>query len=134
MAIYTDINSLYKVLAEVDNILVFDEQAIIIGLINTLNTMVDQDGISERPFRPNFPNTNFTKLLNEPIDIMTAFQVNMALESILVNNPRAAYDPQNTSVVPNINAGGFDITIGLIDKISSRRVNFSFIYNSVITV
>jgi len=128
MPMYTDINPLYGVVPGITDLRCYDGQAIVIGLINTLNTMVDPDGISERPFRPNFPNQNFNRLLEEPIDDMTAFQINMALESILANNPRATFDPNNTSVVPNLAEAGFDISISLIDKITGQATPFAFLY------
>lgn len=126
MPTYVDINSMYSVSPTAD-ILCEDDIAIINGIINTLNTYADMDGISERPFIPSFY-SSLILLLEEPVDTMTAFQIKIELENLIANNPRALIDNARTKVVPNSQGNGYDITLGVINRFTRKSIVTSFYY------
>ena len=126
MPTYVDINSMYSVSPTAD-ILCEDDLAIINGIINTINTYADMDGISERPFIPSFY-CGLILLLEDPVDDMTAFQVKIELENIIANNPRALIDATRTNVTPNAQGNGYDIDLGIINRFTKKTIVTSFFY------
>jgi phage baseplate assembly protein W len=120
---YKDISTYFGVLEDMD-LLCLDDDSILNGFINLLNTTKDQDGLGERPFRPNIGNT-LMQLLEEPVDDMTAYKINMCLQDTAKQCARATLSPK-TTVTPNRESGSFDLRIVLISGITGKEITGFF--------
>jgi phage baseplate assembly protein W len=124
MSTYVDINTYYGVVEDV-NLLALDDDAILNGFLNILNTIKDQDGISEKPFRPN-SGSSLYQLLQEPLDETTVFKIRMALEDAAKQLTRATIDLKQSVVQVNRDKGCFEIQLVLTNSITNKSITGFF--------
>ena len=128
MSTYRDLSTYYGELEGV-GITCTDDDAILNGFINLVNTLKDSDGISERPFRPNLGST-FYSLVQDPLDDFTSFQIKRALEHLATQTTRAKFS-NSTTVTPNLNQQCFDIKIVLINTATGNTITGFFNLSSL---
>lgn len=126
MELFLDINSYYGTSEDNTELLCADDQAIVNGFINLINTNKDMDGISERVFRPNV-GTTLLSLLDEPMDDLTVFSLKSELANLAKQISRAEFDSQNTTIVSDTENQQYIITIALVNKFSGRLIMSSLI-------
>jgi hypothetical protein len=124
---YKDLSSYYGVVDNI-NITCEDDSAVLNGFINMLNTSKDLDGISERVFRPNL-GTNLLRLLNDPIDDITAFQIKLELTQLGSQLDRARLIPDETTITPNHEDGCFEIKLVLKNMVTGNKISGFFNLN-----
>jgi phage baseplate assembly protein W len=120
MNIYTDINLYYESLEDT-TFIITDEDAVLAGFLNILNTLKDADNIGERPFRPNI-GSSLQRLLQDPLDAITAFQIKLALADIAKQANRCTFDFENTTITANLLAQCFDVRLVLINGFNGKII------------
>ena len=123
--LYSDINSHYDP-GTPSNLICTGAQALLNSIVNLINTIKDIDGISERPFKP-YLGSELYLLLFDPIDDITSFKINMCLFNIVKQEPRATLVMGQTSVTPNIDQQGYDITLTIVDNTTNEVASSTLI-------
>lgn len=98
---------------------VIGEKAIINSVKNLLLT-----GHYERPFQP-YLGSNITKLLFEPLDALTARNLNTEIRTVLENFEKRV-EVISVDSIPNYDLNGFSVTLTFRPKnlITPIRINF----------
>lgn len=123
--LYVDINSNYTADYS-SNILCTGAQALLNSLINLINTIKDENGISERLFKP-YLGTGLYRLLFEPIDSITAYKIRIYIDQLVEQEPRVMLVNNETSIIEDIENQCYYITLTIIDKATQEKASSNLI-------
>ncbi len=122
-AIWIDVNTMLALNVLPDRLP--DEQAIIYGsLTNLFNCPI---GARSKIFQPEY-GLMLWELIHEPIDETTARQINTGLiQSLARWEPRIQVDIANSTVVPNLDIPGYEVTISFTLNLTQQRYTQAFV-------